>query len=349
MTFQDIYPNLELDMWKHIPATIIADADNYYTKPQVDSLIHQNSGITSGDVMQEISAFTYTKEEIDDKDAQKLDITAFSAYSGTVASELSEKASESDLNALEGTFSAFSATVAAEIQELEASGMTSGAVQDMLTAYTYDKATIDANDAQKLDITAFSAYSGTVASELETKLSESDFQTYSGQVSNDIINLQNEIQEIVASGVTSGAVQDMLTAYTYSKQEIEDADAQKLDITAFSAYSGTVASELSGKAAESDLEALEGTFSAFSATIETVITSGGGVVSSSDCQTMIDSSISGKTNESDFSAHTADTTVHITADERTAWDSKPNVWIGTQSQWAAISGSTENGTIYLVY
>jgi len=169
---------------------------------------------------------------------------------------------------------------------------------------------------------------------------------------------------------TSGEVEDMLTAYTYDKATIDEKVASggtfdpanyydkastdalldgKLDVNVFNVYSGVVASEMVNKAENIDLEALEGTFSAFSATIETVITSGGGVVSSSDCQTMIDNSISGKTNESDFSAHTADTTVHITADERTAWDAKPNVWIGDESSWSLISGSTENGVIYLVY
>lgn len=247
---------------------------------------------------------------------------------------------------------------------------TSGEVEDMLTAYTYDKATIDEKVAsggtfdpanyydksetdvlldEKLDISTFNVYSGVVASEMVNKAENSDLEALEGTFSAFSATVAAEIQELEASGMTSGAVQDMLTAYTYDKATIDANDAQKLDITAFSAYSGTVASELSGKATESDLNALESTFSAFSATIETVITSGGGVVSSSDCQTMIDNSISGKTNESDFSAHTANTTVHITADERTAWDAKPNVWIGTQSQWAAISGSSENGTIYLVY
>jgi hypothetical protein len=28
---------------------------------------------------------------------------------------------------------------------------------------------------------------------------------------------------------------------------------------------------------------------------------------------------------------------------------KPNVWCGSESEWSQISGSTESGTIYLVY
>lgn len=49
---------------------------------------------------------------------------------------------------------------------------------------------------------------------------------------------------------------------------------------------------------------------------------GSGGITSGEVQTMIDSSISGKTNQSDFTGHTANTTVHITAAERTSWNAK---------------------------
>ena len=77
---------------------------------------------------------------------------------------------------------------------------------------------------------------------------------------------------------------------------------------------------------------------------------GGSGVTSGEVQTMINQSISGKTNQSDFSAHTANTTVHITAQERTDWNAKPNVWSGSEADWALISGGTlDNNTIYLIY
>ena len=50
-----------------------------------------------------------------------------------------------------------------------------------------------------------------------------------------------------------------------------------------------------------------------------------------------------------LTAHTANTTVHITAAERTAWNAKSDVWCGTLSQWSQISGNTQPNTIYLVY
>ena len=50
-------------------------------------------------------------------------------------------------------------------------------------------------------------------------------------------------------------------------------------------------------------------------------TSGGGVTTG-EVQTMIDESISGKTNQSDFTGHTADTTIHVTAQDKTNWNAK---------------------------
>ena len=108
---------------------------------------------------------------------------------------------------------------------------------------------------------------------------------------------------------------------------------------------------------------------------------GGSGITSGQVQTMIDESISGKTNQSDFTAHTANTTVHVTASEKNTWNAKsdfsgdyndltnkptiPNytagtginitnnvisakIWSGTRAQYDALS--TKNAdTIYLIY
>ena len=62
------------------------------------------------------------------------------------------------------------------------------------------------------------------------------------------------------------------------------------------------------------------------------ITIQGGGISSAQCQTLIDQSISGKTNQSDFTGHTA-STVHMTTTEKTNLDS-------LATNIAAISGIT---------
>lgn len=83
--------------------------------------------------------------------------------------------------------------------------------------------------------------------------------------------------------------------------------------------------------------------------LQDALSGGGGGVTPSEVQTMIDESISGKTNQSDFTAHTSNTNVHVTASEKSTWNAKPNVWCGDETAWSQISGSTESGTIYLVY
>ena len=69
-----------------------------------------------------------------------------------------------------------------------------------------------------------------------------------------------------------------------------------------------------------------------------------------------------------FNSHSGNTTMHVTSAEKATWNAKadassvynkteidnklsakPNVWCGNESEWSQISGSTESGTIYLVY
>jgi hypothetical protein len=96
------------------------------------------------------------------------------------------------------------------------------------------------------------------------------------------------------------------------------------------------------------------------------VTGGTEGITSAQCQAQIDQSISGKTNQSDFSAHTANTSIHVTTAQTASWDAKsnfsgsyndltnkptiPSIWSGTEAQWSQISGGTlDNNTIYLVF
>lgn len=51
---------------------------------------------------------------------------------------------------------------------------------------------------------------------------------------------------------------------------------------------------------------------------------GSGGITSGEVQTMIDESISGKTNQSDFTAHTSNASIHVTTAQTAAWDAKSN-------------------------
>lgn len=55
------------------------------------------------------------------------------------------------------------------------------------------------------------------------------------------------------------------------------------------------------------------------------------------------------TETSAFTAHTSDNIIHVTSSEKAAWNAKADIWVGDETAWGQISGSTTNGTIYLVY
>ena len=50
-----------------------------------------------------------------------------------------------------------------------------------------------------------------------------------------------------------------------------------------------------------------------------------------------------------LTAHTSNTTIHVTPEQVAAWNAKADIWVGDEAAWGEISGSTTNGTIYLVY
>lgn len=157
---------------------------------------------------------------------------------------------------------------------------------------------------------------------------------------------EEEVDEKISSATSGMATEEFVSGYTYDKQTIDEKDAEKVAVSAFTAYSGTVSSELSGKASQSSVDTLSGDIQSVSAQVQTIVS---GEVTSAEVQTMIEGAISGKTNESDFTAHTANTTVHVTSAQTATWDAKPNVWIGDETAWGQISGNTQNGVIYLVY
>lgn len=50
-----------------------------------------------------------------------------------------------------------------------------------------------------------------------------------------------------------------------------------------------------------------------------------------------------------LTAHTSNTTIHVTPEQVANWNAKADIWVGDETAWGQISGSTTNGTIYLVY
>lgn len=194
-------------------------------------------------------------------------------------------------------------------------------------------------------------------------------------ISGDVITISGDLQAVSAevesiSGLTSGDVQTMIDESisgkadsddVYTKDEVDaivSAHTANTDIHVTeeekaywdnkldsSAYTPTDLSNYYQKNETSSKTEIDSALQEISNEIQSISAS---AVTSGDVITIVAESISGKTDDSDFSAHTANTTVHITSAERTTWNEKANLWTGTKAQYDAIPTKDAN-TIYLIH
>ena len=311
------------------------DLSNYYTKNETSS-----------------------KTEIADALAEKLALSDFQAYSGTVASELSRKASQSTVDTLSGQIQSISSSTSGDVTVISGDVITiSGDVTSLsndLSVHTANTS-IHVTTAQTSAWDAKSDFSGSY-NDLTDKPTIPTVPTSNTAFTND------------AGYITSSALNGYAES-TAVTQEISAAVSGKTNESDFSAHTAntsihvTTAQTAAWDAKQNALTAGSG----ISITNNVISVTGGTEgITSAQCQVQIDQSISGKTNQSDFSAHTANTSIHVTTAQTAAWDAKsnfsgsyndltnkptiPSIWSGTEAQWSQISGGTlDNNTIYLVY
>ena len=189
-----------------------------------------------------------------------------------------------------------------------------------------------------------------------------EHQSLSGYATENYVQNYTYDKQTIDDKVAQGGTFDPTLYYqkseTSSKTEIDSALADKLAVSDFQTYSGTVSSELSGKASQSTVDTLSGQIQTISASTsgDVTVISGDVVTISGDVQTL--------TN--DLTAHTSNNDIHVTTAQTASWDAKsdfsgsyndltnkptiPTIWSGTEAQWSQISGGTlDNNTIYLVY
>ena len=70
---------LMMDVWCVCPTTALADADNYYTKQEIDDIVDDISGLTTEQVEDIVEDYTYSKTDIDNALADKVDATAITS------------------------------------------------------------------------------------------------------------------------------------------------------------------------------------------------------------------------------------------------------------------------------
>jgi hypothetical protein len=159
---------------------------------------------------------------------------------------------------------------------------------------------------------------------------------------------------------------------TSGKTEIANALATKLDVTAYTPTDLSnyyTKSETSGKTEiQAALNGKQNTLtpgSGISIVNDVISVTGGSQPIDAYTKQESDAKFATITN---FNSHSGNTTMHVTSAEKATWNAKadassvytktevdnkvsvkPNVWCGNESEWSQISGSTESGTIYLVY
>ena len=200
----------------------------------------------------------------------------------------------------------------------------------------------------KVSTSDFNTYSGNVDTAINSKASQSTVDTLSGTVTahtadTSIHFTTGTVQTLIDESISGKASQSDLEVLSGTVEDNEEVTAQafnvlnaelanKLDA---SAYTPTDLSNYYTKSETSGATELATAFAAtqpklsagtgISIDANNVISATGGTgggISSAECQTMIDQSISGKTNQSDFTGHTANTSIHVTTAQTAAWDAK---------------------------
>lgn len=128
----NIYPSEDMNRWESCPSTMLANADNYYTKSEIDEKLEDISisggGITSGEVQTQIDASVESLEG---------SVEALSGAVEQLSSDLENKADKSDIPSLDNYYDKDEVNTIIEDNE-----------------YTISQAINDLND-RKLDASAY--------------------------------------------------------------------------------------------------------------------------------------------------------------------------------------------------
>ena len=302
----------------NIPISQIFDANNYYTTAQTDTAIE---AATSGKV-DNTTYTTYTAATATEI-GNKLATSDFNTYSGTVNTSLNSKASQSDLSTLSGTVTAHTADSTIHF--------TTGNVQTQ----------IDNSISGKTNQSDFSAHTANTtvhitAEERSTWNAKSDFSgsyndlTDKPTIPSKTSDLTND-SDFATSGYVQAVTSDMATKTWVSGQNyLTSADIEgKQDISGMTAYTLT-----------SITNTLSGTVTAHTADSTVHVTSEDkskwnsvdNKLNTSDFNTYsgtVNTVISNKAEQSDLSTlsgtvtgHTADSTIHVTSSDKSAWNAK---------------------------
>jgi hypothetical protein len=376
---EDIYPEMDLTRWENCNSTQLANAENYYTKGEVDNIVDElvisGGGVTSGEVQtminnavatkadkseipvvptnvsafindvpyltqhqdlnayatkQWVEGFTYDKETIDEKVAQ----------GGTF--DPSQYYNKNDVDRLISGF-AESSAVTIQIYAAVSGKADSSAVTQMLDGYATEEwcdnkfLTMDdlGDFATKLWVEDKHYLTSADTSNLATKSELSNYALKSDltPIASDLSTLSGKVGTLSATVETKADIEDIPT----NVSELNN-DANYITSSALNGYATQQWVNDQGYLKNADLSnyATKGDLSGKADT---------------SAVTVINNTLS---------AHTGDSSIHVTLQEKTNWNNKVDstelnnymlkskIWCGTIAQYNAIP-TKDAETLYLIY
>lgn len=309
-----IYPDCDMKRWSHCDnSVVLANADYYYTKEQVDKKFDDFDGVTDEEVQRMINTSIRTKADKADVNALSGQVQANTdAIDNTYTKQETNAAVTAATTPINNTLTAHTADTSIHVTSAEKTYWNN---KLDVSAYTptdlsnyYTKGQTDDLLDEKLDASAYTP------TDLSNYYTTAQTQSYVSGFTYD----KATIDQKVASGGTfdpdlyydKTATDALLaakadTATTYTKTEVDTALGNKADASALTAVASdvsTVSGQVATKVSTSD-------FNTYTAATASAID---GKADTSAVTTVNDA----------LTAHTANTTVHVTAAEKTTWNNK---------------------------
>lgn len=408
-----IYPDCDMKRWSHCDnSVVLANADYYYTKEQVDKKFDDFDGVTDEEVQRMINTSIRTKADKADVNALSGQVQANTdAIENTYTKQETNAAVTAATTPINNTLTAHTADTSIHVtsaektywnNKLDASaytptdlsnyytkGQTDGLLNEKLDASAYTptdlsnyytkqetNGVVDGAVSGKADTSAVTAVANdvqTVSGQVATKVATSDFNTYTAATAT-ALNGKADTSAVttVASDVEtlSATVETKQDALVYYSEDTENKLAN-IDIltddgegnteqyllnvgggaNTFGAFVETDDGEgnITSNDAQINIDPIGGVLISASnsedgQTTDTYLTvESTGVTINGDAvatEPYVDAATSGKADTSAvtavndaLTAHTANTSVHVTAAEKAEWDSKAEVIELTQAQY----------------
>lgn len=370
---KEIYPESDKERWESCPSSIIANADNYYTKHQVDDIIEDitisGGGISSGEA----------QTMIDDSIAQ-IDIptvpTNVSAFVNDVPYLVSSDLSplESSVSALSGNVVQLSTQVQNKADKSEIPSLNGYATEQWVENKHYltqhqplktinnesligtGNITIEGGGTITIDDSLSPNSDNAVANSAITN-AINDVMASIPTVPTNVSAFNNDVPYLTQHQSLSGYATEQ---WVENKNYISDADLSDYATEEWVENKHYITGvDLSNYATKQEIPTVPTNVSAFNNDAH--------YVTSATTKALIDAAVSGKAATSSVTAvnnvvtaHTGNSTIHITQQERNYWNAKvdssslsnyvlkSNIWCGTETQYNAITVKNPD-TIYMIY